>query len=176
MGGMWCLTVNDAGSLKFPSTIPPLTNYRAITACFEAMPGRIIPVDLAPVTITAPMVLASGEVVDAPCDLPTSIPEFYNVRNADPNVADLGPICTFNETDTGLLEVRGRNFGNVTLSVSLVLPDEQPNSPHTLSGKTAQILSVNAYTHVLHLNGDHHYDSVREHIGIYSTGCPCITS
>jgi hypothetical protein len=152
--------------MQFPSTIPPLSNYRAITACFEALPGRVIPVDLAPVTITAPMLLATGELVDAPCDLPESIPELFNVRNADPAVADLGPICTFNGTDTCSLEVRGRNFGP-SPDVSLGLPEEQLASPQAGPGKVAPVVDVISLTIVNRTSGDHHYDSVRERTGIY---------
>lgn len=173
MGAVWCMTANDGGTTK-----TPLGNYRAIAACFEALPGRIIPVDLAPVTISAPMALATGDLVDAPCDLPASIPELFNVRNADPNVIDLGPICTFlnetdGETDTCSLEVRGRFFG-FSPNVFLRLPDEQLNSPQA-SGKSPPPV-VSTPTESVNYTGtsDHHYDSVCERIGMCSSGCPAL--
>jgi len=106
MGGMWCLTANDHGSPGSPSPVAPLRDYRAITACFEALPGRIIPVDLAPVMITAPIVDYNGNIVDAPCGLPLGKPELFTVHSAN-GVPDMGPIC---ETFPCELEIRGRNF------------------------------------------------------------------
>ena len=154
------MTANDGGKTK-----ARLLNYRAITACFESLPGRIIPVDLAPVTITAPMATASGDLIDAPCDLPASIPELFNVRNANPT-ADLGPICDFTEADWCAQEVRGRNFGS-TPTVTLGQPSEQvlfmKNPPTVIVTHPTMVVDrVNADTG----ESEHHYDSVREHIGI----------
>ena len=157
MGAVWCMTANDGGKTK-----ARLLNYRAITACFESLPGRIIPVDLAPVTITTPMATASGDLIDAPCDLPASIPELFNVRNA--NHTDLGPICNFTEADWCALEVRGRNFG-VEPTVTLGQPSEHLDAGDPM--KSPPTVMVTNTTVVNYNNTeDHHYDSVREPIGI----------
>lgn len=152
MAGMWCLTANDSGSASLPSVVPPLKNYRPITACFEGLPGRIIPVDLAPVTVTAPLADATGDLVEAPCGLPPGKPELFNVRNTN-STADLGPICV---SYPCALEIRGRNFFSTPMPatgyVSLVPPDEQATGPH--SSKTPPMIIVMAPAHMPN------YDSV----------------
>ena len=120
MAGLWCMTANDPGTRANPSTTSPKKNYRSITACFEALPGRIVPVDLAPVTITAPVATSNGGIVDVPCDLPPEKPELFNV-------AGDGPICYTTPCE---LEIRGRNFGATPPSVRLLVPSEQETGPY----------------------------------------------
>jgi len=62
--GMYCITSNDPGTPTNPAVVPPLKNYRPIRACFESMPGRIVPVDLAPVALTPSLLANGGDVVD----------------------------------------------------------------------------------------------------------------
>jgi hypothetical protein len=84
----------------------------------QAIPGRIIPVDLAPITSRAPTADAAGYLIDVPCGTPEHKPELFNVQGL---TEDRGPIC---ETYPCQLEIRGRNFfANAT--VILAVPDEQ---------------------------------------------------
>ena len=122
MSAVWCMRGNDAGTPGFPSSTPPKPNYRSITACFEALPGRIIPVDLAPVTISSPVALPDGDIIQAPCDLPQTKPELFNVFPE--------PICTGFPC---ILRIRGRNFGTAP-TVNLAVPTEQDEGPYGTGG------------------------------------------
>jgi len=118
---MWCLVANDGGTRALPSATKPKSNYRSITACFEGLPGRIVPVDLAPVTITAPTARAGGGVVDnPPCELPDGKPELFRV-------AGDGPICTTYPCE---LVIHGRNLGPTNPTVQLLVPSEQETGPY----------------------------------------------
>jgi hypothetical protein len=119
MSAIWCMRGNDPGTRGFPSKAAPLPAYRSISACFEAMPGRIIPVDLAPVTIAAPVTLPDGDIILAPCDLPLWKPELFNVHPE--------PICSFEVNTLCDLIIRGRNFGanGTTATLRLAVPTEQ---------------------------------------------------
>ena len=71
---MYCMTANDPGSPAFLPDVKLKQDYRPIRACFEGMPGRITPVDLAPVSTRAPQIQTGGDVVDVSCDLPNDYP------------------------------------------------------------------------------------------------------
>jgi hypothetical protein len=149
MGGMWCLTANDPGSPGSLSAVAPLKDFRAITACFEALPGRIIPVDLAPVSIAAPVALPNGDLVNVPCALPPGKPELFNVQGLQ------GPICVMYPC---VLEIRGRHFSNTTTStppeVTLEVPDEQADVPYSRVPTPISPVMVGDVTH------NEAYDSV----------------
>jgi hypothetical protein len=144
------MTGNDPGA-----SVPPLIEYRAITACFEALPGRIIPVDLAPVMISSMIVNQVGDTANTPCDLP-GIPELFNVVSSD----DLGPICMNYPCQ---LVVRGRNFFNAASPVApvvwLSLPDEQDGGPHV----KAKLPTVIVDSYIEKANRANPYQEVSEH-------------
>jgi hypothetical protein len=161
MGGMWCLTANDPGSPGRLSAVPPLKDFRAITACFEALPGRIIPVDLALVSSAAPMALPNGDLVNVPCALPPGKPELFNVQGSQHQ----GPICSAYPCE---LEIRGRHFFNdatspVIPAVTLAVPDEQTNVPYSrVTGPLPEYLIEVSDAMHNDTNGAYPYDSVRD--------------
>ena len=102
---MYCMAANNPGTPYQPSRIAPLKDYRSITAwCFESSPGRITPVDLAPMTSAEPRLQDGGEITKAPCDIPDQHHELYNVKNEANNT---GPICLSYPCQ---LVIRGKNL------------------------------------------------------------------
>ena len=151
MAAVWCMTGNDPGA-----SVPVKKEYRAITACFEALPGRIIPVDLAPVQIASMIKNPDGDIVNVPCDLPGA-PELFNVISSD----DMGPVC---KTYPCQLTIRGRNFFDTANPVApqiwLSLPDEQVDGPH---GKTSlPVANVTSFADVA--NGNLPYQEVCDNL------------
>jgi hypothetical protein len=123
----------------------------------QAIPGRIIPVDLAPVSSRAPTADAVGNLIDVPCGTPADKPELFNVQGL-PRDRDRGPICDMYPCE---LEIRGRNFfANAT--VILAVPDEQGTLVGPYRGRTPEGPNVTV-GEVMHITMDediYSYDKV----------------
>jgi hypothetical protein len=163
------MTANDPGTPGFPSKTPPLKDYRAITACFEALPGRIIPVDLASVRTTAAVLTPPGGFTEPPCNIPPGKPELFSVHHyksssgvdIEGTMDDTGPIC---KAYPCYLVVRGKHFFDQTPTaanlpiVSLRLPNNPQPGVTAPSATQVQVLDAN---HASEVDFGIEYDWVR---------------
>ncbi len=110
--------------------------FRTIAAEFEAIPGLIVPADLAPTQVGVSIQIPGGQVQAVSCPLPSTTPQLFTV--SQPYVNDSG---SFTINGLGF----GASAGEVTLdgtalpttswsdtTITVNVPADTPSGPHQL--------------------------------------------